>query len=291
MHGNKQRNTTPDDSTDTTTSKPPRGRADGTDPLPFAERRIEDVPGHWLLARLGKRVLRPGGLALTDALLNEAGLTGRDVVELAPGLGQTARRIIAAGPHSYVGIDADPDAARITSKIVADHGHCMNATATDTGLPDASADIVVCEAMLTMQSPKQKAAILAEAARLLRPGGRLAIHELAMTPDDLDPAKAAQIRTDLARAIKVNARPMTPGEWCESLTKAGLSMQWCRIAPMALLEPARMVADEGALRTARIAYNTLSTPGARERVLRMRSTFTEHQDNLGGIALIAEAKA
>lgn len=37
--------------------------------IPQSDRRIEDVQGHWLLARLGKRVLRPGGLELTTRML------------------------------------------------------------------------------------------------------------------------------------------------------------------------------------------------------------------------------
>jgi hypothetical protein len=30
---------------------------------------LEIMPGHWVLARMGKRVLRPGGLELTRRLL------------------------------------------------------------------------------------------------------------------------------------------------------------------------------------------------------------------------------
>jgi hypothetical protein len=33
--------------------------------LPGSELDVSRIPGHWLLARLGKRVLRPGGLELT----------------------------------------------------------------------------------------------------------------------------------------------------------------------------------------------------------------------------------
>ena len=99
---------------------------DGTDgPLPLAGRRSEDVPGHWLLARLGKRVLRPGGAGLTRRLLAEAAPTGAEVVELAPGLGRTAAEILAARPASYTGVDADPDAARIVSGVVAASGGRM----------------------------------------------------------------------------------------------------------------------------------------------------------------------
>ena len=32
-------------------------------PLPYADRPIATAPGHWVLARAGKRVLRPGGAA------------------------------------------------------------------------------------------------------------------------------------------------------------------------------------------------------------------------------------
>ena len=33
-------------------------------PLPYADRPVASAPGHWVLARAGKRVLRPGGAAL-----------------------------------------------------------------------------------------------------------------------------------------------------------------------------------------------------------------------------------
>ena len=45
-----------------------------TDSVPMAGRSDADLPGHWLLARLGKRVLRPGGLELTSRVLDAARL-------------------------------------------------------------------------------------------------------------------------------------------------------------------------------------------------------------------------
>ena len=32
-----------------------------TEPIPGNELAVDRMPGHWLLARMGKRVLRPGG--------------------------------------------------------------------------------------------------------------------------------------------------------------------------------------------------------------------------------------
>ena len=150
---------------------------------PGSNRADEHVPGHWLLARLGKRVLRPGGVELTRTLLVRAEVTNADVLELAPGLGRTAAEISARGPRSYVGAEGDPDAANRGSPVVAGHGEVRVTDAADTGLPDASADVVIGEAMLTMQGDAAKHAIVAEAARVLRPRGRYAIHELALTPD------------------------------------------------------------------------------------------------------------
>jgi 16S rRNA A1518/A1519 N6-dimethyltransferase RsmA/KsgA/DIM1 with predicted DNA glycosylase/AP lyase activity len=147
---------------------PPAHPAPGDDQpdLPSADRPDDDVQGHWLLARLGKRVLRPGGVGLTTTLLDRADVPDADVVELAPGLGRTAREIVARHPRSYVGVDADPDAAETVRRVVAGHGTTVVTDAAATTLPDASADVVIGEAMLSMQGDKSKNAIVAEAARL-----------------------------------------------------------------------------------------------------------------------------
>lgn len=256
--------------------------------LPQQNRRPEDAQGHWLLARLGKRVLRPGGLELTTGLLDRLGLTGTDVVELAPGIGKTAELILRSRPASYVGVDADPSAAALVADVVGPcGGRTVTADAADTGLPAGSAHVVIGEAMLTMQTERGKQAIIAEAARLLRPGGCYAIHELGLQPDDLDPSVGEEIRKELARTIKVNARPLTASEWRRLLTDAGLVVEWTGTAPMALLNLRRNLADEGLGRVLRIAWNLLRNPGARRRVLTMRRTFVKHADHLTGIALIA----
>lgn len=58
------------------------------------------MQGHWLLATLGKRVLRPGGRALTEQLLAHARPTSTDrVVELGPGVGKTAAALLAVHPR------------------------------------------------------------------------------------------------------------------------------------------------------------------------------------------------
>ncbi len=260
--------------------------------LPQSNRRAEDAQGHWLLARLGKRVLRPGGLELTTGLLDRLGIAGVDVVELAPGIGRTAELILRRRPASYVGVDADPSAAALVAGIVGPTGgRTVTADAAETGLPAESAHVVIGEAMLTMQTERGKRAIIDEAVRLLRPGGCYAIHELGLQPDDLDPTVCDEIRKDLARTIKVNARPLTATEWRALLSDAGLEVEWTGTAPMALLQVRRNLADEGIGRVLRIAWNLIRDAGARRRVLAMRRTFVRHADRLTGIALIARKPA
>lgn len=155
--------------------------------IPQSDRSTKTAAGHWVLARAGKRVLRPGGLKLTTRMLDKADISGREVVEFAPGLGRTAKLIVDRGVSSYVGVDQDPDAVANVQDVVTPHGgKVINAQAQNTGLPDASADVVIGEAMLTMQGEKGKDEIVAEAFRLLAPGGCYAIHELGLTPNDID---------------------------------------------------------------------------------------------------------
>jgi SAM-dependent methyltransferase len=255
--------------------------------LPLSERRIQDMPGHWLLARLGKRALRPGGTAMTSRLLRDACLSAADVVEFAPGLGRTAMEILGRRPKSYVGVEQDPDAARMVGELVAARGECRNLDATATGLPDASADVVVGEAMLTMQTDQGKRAIVREATRVLRPGGRYAIHEMALQPDDIDPAIATQACRGLARSIKVNARLLTVAEWRALLEGAGLVVEVVRTTPMALLRLRRNFADEGVVGTLRIVGNILRSRDVRHRVVDMWKTFHQHRHSIVAVSLIA----
>jgi 16S rRNA A1518/A1519 N6-dimethyltransferase RsmA/KsgA/DIM1 with predicted DNA glycosylase/AP lyase activity len=72
----------------------------------------ERMPGHLLLAQIGKRVLCPGGVRLTARLLQATGITAADdVIGLGPGPGATAKRICKLGPASYTGIERDQFAA------------------------------------------------------------------------------------------------------------------------------------------------------------------------------------
>lgn len=249
----------------------------------------EKVPGHWLLARMGKRVLRPGGLELTCELLDRLAIGQSDnVVEFAPGLGVTARLTLARQPQSYTAIERDRNAAAtVKSYLAGSNQQCVLGTAEETGQPTSSASVVYGEAMLSMQPPSTKSRIIAEAARLLVPGGRYGIHELCLVPDNLDQSVRDAIHRDLSEAIHVGVRPLTSTEWRALLESAGLSVVTELTAPMHLLEPARLVRDEGLFRAIRFVWNVAWNPAARRRVLAMKKVFRKYHEHLAAIALVA----
>lgn len=253
---------------------------------------VERMPGHWLLGGLGKRVLRPGGRELTDRLLESLAIgTSDDVVEIAPGLGSTTELVLACDPATYVGVDRDPVAAKRVASIVAGPGRSViEATAADTGLEDDSADVVFGEAYLTMQPAGQKKKIIAELARIVRPGGRVGLHEVAFSPDDLDPASREAIRDALTDSIKVSVSPLTTAGWVELLEEAGFEVRDRHTAPLHLLEPRRLIADEGLLGAARFLGNVLRHSDARKRVLAMRSAMRRNAAHLQACVVVAERR-
>lgn len=263
------------------------GTANGGSPenLPFAGRPDDTVAGHWLLARLGKRVLRPGGVGLTRTLLARADVTNADVLELAPGLGRTAVEILARHPRSYLGAEKDPYAAETVRSLLGGRGDVRITDAAETGLPDASTDVVVGEAILNAQGDTAKHAIVAEASRVLRPNGRYAIHEHAFTPDTVPDEVKTEVRRSLARAVKHDVLPLTVAEWSQLLEDHGLIVDHVATAPDAMLEPGRLIADEGIFGALRFAKNALTRRDARRRVLRMRRAFRDKR--LVAVAIVA----
>ncbi|MCP5528639.1 MAG: class I SAM-dependent methyltransferase [Verrucomicrobiales bacterium] len=258
-------------------------------PVALPQNTTHKMPGHWLLAKMGKRVLRPGGLELTRAMLDRLAVGPHDeVVEFAPGLGVTARLTLSRQSAGYTAVERDEAAAaEVRRYLTGPRQRCQLGSAETTGLPDRSATVVYGEAMLTMQGPEQKRRIVGEAFRLLNPGGRYGIHELSLTPDDLPEAVQEDISREMSRNIHVGARPLSAREWRALLTGAGFRIASEVTAPMHLLEPRRVVQDEGVFRALRFVFNVLCNREARQRVFSMRRMFRRHRRHLAAICFIA----
>lgn len=251
---------------------------------------IDTAQGHWLLAKMGKKVLRPGGKDLTLKLIKGLSINSDDrVVEFAPGIGFTAFKVLENNPKSYTGIELNEEAAQnLRKKINGESRSIIIGNASSVPLKDNSVDKLYGEAMLTMQADHKKSEIIKEAHRLLRKGGLYGIHELGLTPDHLDEKEKAEIQHELALCIRVNARPLTQSEWIHILEKEGFRIKEVKTNPMLLLETSRVIDDEGFFRSLKIGFNIIRQPKARRRINQMRCVFNKYKNHMNAIAIVAE---
>lgn len=261
--------------------------------LPQHDKEAEKMQGHWVMARLGKKVLRPGGMELTHKMLDSLDITSDDsVIEFAPGLGATATHTLAKKPAEYTAIDREGTiAGRMKSLLDGTPYQCIKGEAQETGLPDSCAEKVYSEAILTMHNDTQKRAVIKEANRLLRHGGLYAIHEVGIHDASADESVVKAVHADLTREIKVGARPLPNSDWKRLFEEEGFEIVEEHIAPFHLLEPYRIIADEGFFGALRFFFNVIRRPRERKVVLNMKRVFRKHEKSLCAIALIARKVA
>ncbi|MDO8549662.1 MAG: class I SAM-dependent methyltransferase [Ignavibacteria bacterium] len=254
----------------------------------FEEYNIKKMSGHWLLARMGKRVLRPGGKELTYKMISKLNVNSDAiVVEFAPGTGNTSRIIFSKNPKEYVGVDQSEEAVAKLNSITSNKAYrFVKKNIMNSELLNDVATVVLGEAVLTMQTDAHKEKIINEAYRILKKGGRYGIHEICLHPDNLDEEYKDKIRKDLSEAIHVNARPLTIPEWEKLFADAGFKIESIMTNPMHLLKPARLIRDEG-FRVIKILFNVLTTRHALKRILKMRGVFNQYEKNMKSISIIA----
>jgi len=252
--------------------------------------RPEKLQGHWVIARAGKRVLRPGGMELTLSMLGALRIGRQDrVVELAAGLGATAQRVLQSNPREFWAVEREPAAARLLEeRFAGTKARVVQADSAQTGLPAHSATVVYSEALLTMQSQIQKERIVSEAVRLLTEDGRYGIHELCLRPDDISDQKRREIQAALSSETHNGFQPLTQAEWHALLKQHDLRVTWSAVAPMQLLEPRRVLQDEGFIRAIGIAFRLATNGIIRERIRAMRRLFNTYSDHIGAYSIIGE---
>lgn len=243
----------------------------------------ERVAVPWPLARrVVSGVVRPGGEAMVRRALEGAGLgEGDRVVELAPGLGLTSRAILAARPRTWTGVEPDPMAAAHLDRALGAPGRdVVEAPVDATGLPSGEASLVSCDALLATLDDGGRAAVLREAARLLRPGGRVVIHELAPAPGADPEALARLAATGLAIA--------TEDAWRSEVEDAGLVVVGSLVGRLDLPEQRdlmRQLGPRGALRLTR----GIALDGAvRTASLRARQALDRDAVALRSVVVVGE---
>ena len=247
-------------------------------------------PGHEFLARLGKTRLRPGGREATEWLLGHVDFTADTrVLEVACNMGTTMVALAEAHGCRITGLDMNPKALEKARANIAAHGlndviDVLEGNAMALPFPDATFDVVINEAMLTMLPRENKAKAIAEYFRVLKPGGVLLTHDVALRVTD--EAEAAELRAGISRAINVNVDPLPHALWEKLLRDAGFAIE-IQTGDMTLLDPAGLVRDEGFDGAMKIIRNGLRTENV-DRFRKMFNFFFDHNKEFSYIAVVSK---
>ena len=147
---------------------------------------------------------------------------GETVLDLGSGGGAdvliSARRVGPAG--KAIGLDMTDEMLELARANAAaagvDNVEFVKGYIEEIPLPDASVDVVISNCVINLSADKRR--VLAETARVLRPGGRFAVSDVIADPD-MDEAT----RADMQEWTGCIAGALTQGEFEQALSAAGLT--------------------------------------------------------------------
>jgi arsenite methyltransferase len=145
---------------------------------------------------------------------------GEVVLDLGSGAGLdvliAARRVAPGG--RAIGLDMTAEMLELARKNAAEAGvdnvEFLEGYLEDVPLPDASVDVVLSNCVINLAA--DKGIVLREAARVLRPGGRLAVTDIVADPD-MDKAT----RADKEKWASCLAGALTEAEYRSALAGTG----------------------------------------------------------------------
>jgi SAM-dependent methyltransferase len=191
----------------------------GTDSISsglYAEAELDGLPVKAALASLGcgnpaaVAELHPG-----DVVLDLGSGGGIDVL-------LTARRV-SPGGFAY-GLDMTDEMLDLARHNAAESGvtnvEFLKGDIAAIPLPDARVDVILSNCVINLAP--DKSAVFAEALRVLKPGGRLAVSDIVIhggLPADL--ADSAELRRDLSTWAGCIAGALTDAEYRDGLSAAG----------------------------------------------------------------------
>jgi ubiquinone/menaquinone biosynthesis C-methylase UbiE len=147
---------------------------------------------------------------------------GETVLDLGSGAGAdvliSARRVAPGG--RAIGLDMTDEMLALARANAGAAGvenvEFLKGYIEEIPLPDASVDVVISNCVINLSADKPK--VIAEAARVLRPGGRFAVSDVIADPD-MD----AATRADMAAYTGCIAGALTEIEFRDALHAAGLT--------------------------------------------------------------------
>jgi len=147
---------------------------------------------------------------------------GETVLDLGSGAGAdvliSARRVGPTG--KAIGLDMTDEMLSLARANAEQAGvenvEFVKGYIEDIPLPDAAVDVVISNCVINLAGDKHR--VLAEAARVLRPGGRFAVSDVIA-----DPGMDEATRADMAAYTGCIAGALTEDEFRDALSVAGLT--------------------------------------------------------------------
>ena len=201
--------------------------------------------GHDFLKMLGRTRLRPGGGVMTDWLLNQIQINkGMRVLEVACNRGDNLIRIYPKYKCEITGIDNDPavvEQAKENIKILNldKEIEVKDMDALKLDFEDETFDLIINEAMLTMLPNEEKAEALKNYHRVLKKGGYLLTHDVAVENECED------AKRQLSRFANMNVHPLTVENWNRLLIENSFRPFSQGTGRMILLDRDTIIKDEG----------------------------------------------
>ena len=243
--------------------------------------------GHVFLAKLGKKRLRPGGKKATNFLLNNVDFENKKILEVACNMATTSIELAKKHNCQIIGIDLDKNALDKASENIKknklEHKISLEfANAAQLPFENNSFDIIINEAMLTMQQDIIRNKCLEEYYRVLKPNGILLTHDIAIKNEN-------NIINELSDTINVKVNPIRTKEWLNLFESHNLKVIKHLEGKMSLLSPIGLIRDEGLINAIRIVKNGLK-PENKAMFKSMFNFFKKNKKNLEFIAIISQKK-
>lgn len=225
------------------------------------------------LASLGKTELKPGGTYATGALIRLLELRGGDhALVCGPNAGSTALFVSMTTQATTEAL------VREESEKVTENDPSLKRRSTARigkaealPFPDGHFHAAMVEASLSYMHPLQQSAALKELHRVLKPGGRMGIHELCWRQPP-----TPELEQTLQRLWRGPVAPMVVRGWWDRLEDAGFRELQNELAVVSYFTRKGLQADEEAEVTAQIFHSAFEDA---EKLARFSAAYREFTDN------------
>lgn len=189
------------------------------------------------LARLDASDVHPGGAQASRELIAALALSdGQRLLELGCGTGRTALRLARDAHVHVVALDLLSEMlrpARRKLQGVSERSALVQADASELPFREQSFDRVYSESVLGMQSEVDLRSVLAEAFRVLKPGGLFVANEAIWKPHvEQQTVDAVNRRCEIDFGLRqASERAWSVARWVQEIRQAGFEPEsWSLVA-------------------------------------------------------------